>query len=97
MAKNQTPEQKFKKLFDMSNDESTTQGERDNAQRKWQAWLKRHGKKQIDISSILAQAERDEAAANPPPPPPPPPDPIHPYDDPAYNPATLMEESPADT
>ena len=92
MAKNQTPEQKFKKLFDLSNDEATTQGERESAQRKWQAWLKRHGKKQIDISAILAKAERDDEAANPPPPPPPPPDPIHPYDDPAYNPATLIEE-----
>ena len=74
MAKNETPEQNFKKLFDLSNDELTTQGERDNAQRKWQAWLKRHGKKTIDISAILAQAERDEAIANPPPPPRPPPD-----------------------
>jgi hypothetical protein len=88
MAKHLTPEQKFRRLFDLSNDESTTAHEREVAQRKWQKWLSEHGKKPIDISAILAQAERDDAAANPPPPP----DPPHPFDDPAYNPATLVED-----
>jgi hypothetical protein len=89
-----TPEQRFKKLFDLANDETTTQAERDAAQRKWREWLKRRGKKAIDVSAILAQAERDDAAANPPPPPPPPsragvP---HPFDGTKYDPATLVEQ-----
>jgi hypothetical protein len=88
-----TQEQKFKRLFDLSNDESTTPQERASAERKWREWLKRHDKKPIDVSSILAQAERDDAAANPPQPPQPPPGPpLHPFDDPAHNPATLVEE-----
>jgi hypothetical protein len=94
MAKGLTPEQRFKQLFDLSNDEATTPHEREVARRKWQEWLTRHGKKPIDISSILTQAERDDLAANPPPQPQPspPPDPIHPFDDPRFNPATLLEE-----
>jgi hypothetical protein len=93
MAKGPTPEQKFKKLFDLSNDEATTQAERDAAQGKWREWLKRHDKKPIDISAILAQAERDDAAAKPSSQPPP--DPRagkpHPFDDPKYDPASLIE------
>jgi Protein of unknown function (DUF3631) len=90
VAKAQTPAQRFKHLFDLSNDESTTPAERAAAARKCREWLKRHDKKSRDISSILAQAERDDAAANPPSPPPPPPP--NPFDDPTYNAATLVEE-----
>jgi hypothetical protein len=90
MAKGQTPEQKFKHLFNLSFDESTTPGERETAERKWRDWLKRRDKKPIDISAILAQAQRDDDAANPPPPPPPPPS--NPFNDPIYNAATLVEE-----
>jgi hypothetical protein len=84
-----TPEQRFKKLFDLANDETTTQAERDAAQRKWREWLKRRGKRAIDVSAILAQAERDDDAATPPPPPPRAGAP-HPFDDPKYDPATLV-------
>jgi hypothetical protein len=87
-----TPEQRFKKLFDLANDETTTQAERDSAQRKWREWLKRRGKKAIDVSAILAQADRDDAAANPPPPPPPYAGKPHPFDDPQHDPATLVEK-----
>lgn len=93
MAKNQTPEQRFKQLFVLSYDKSTTQAERDVAQRKWHEWLKRHGKEPIDIPSILAQAERDDEAAKPPPPQQPPP--VNPFaadDNSTFNPATLVEE-----
>ena len=92
MAKGQTQEQRFKQLFVLSLDESTTPGERETAQRKWREWLKRHGKKTSDVSAILAQAERD-AAANPPPPSQQPP-PANPFadDDTTFNPATLLEE-----
>ena len=70
MAKGQTPEQKFKHLYDLYLDESTTQGERDSAETKWRAWLKRHNKKSSDIPLILAKAVKDDDAANPRPPPP---------------------------
>ena len=98
MAKSPTPAQKFKRLFDLANDESTTAGEREAAQRKWREWLKRNDKKPVDISSILAQAERDDAAANPPTPPPDPRDSGatstggHVFDDPNHDPATLIEQ-----
>jgi hypothetical protein len=96
MTKNLTLEQRFKRLFDLSNDESTTPQERETAQRKWREWLKRHNRKAIDIGSILAQAARDDDAANPSPPPPTP-DPRasgdgHVFDDPTYNPAMLLED-----
>jgi hypothetical protein len=96
MSKRQTPEQRFKQLFVLSYDKSTTPGEREAAQRKWQEWLKRHEKEPIDIASILAQAERDDAAANPPAGPPPDPrdsggDGGHIFNDPNHNPATWVE------
>ncbi len=93
MAKGQTPEQKFKHLFVMSNDESTTRGERQVAERKWREWLKRHGKKPIDIPLILAQAVQDDDDASPPTPPPQQPA-ANPFaeDDSTFNPATLVEE-----
>ncbi len=95
MAKGPTPEQKFKKLFDLSWDQAATQGERDAAQRQCHVWLKRHGRKPIDVSAILAQAERDDErdakAAQPPPPAAPQGGAAHVFDDPKHDPATLIE------
>jgi hypothetical protein len=98
MAKGQTPEQKFKQLFNLSFDESTTQWERDTAQRKWREWLKRHNKTSNDIPLILAKAVQDDDAANPHPPPPDPRDhgaaspEGHPFDDANHDPASLIEQ-----
>jgi hypothetical protein len=98
VAKGQTPEQKFKHLYDLYLDESTTQGERDSAQRKWREWLKRHNKKSSDIPLILAKAVKDDDAANPHPPPPDPRDHgaaspgDHVFDDADHDPATMIEE-----
>jgi hypothetical protein len=84
--------QKFKDLYAMHTG-GATQGERDSAKRKVDAWLKRHEKTERDILSLLNQAFADAAAAAPPPPPPP--DPrdaaAHPFDDPAFNPASVVE------
>src|SRR5262249_41955336 len=56
------------------------------------AWLKRHEKTRADIPSILAQAVADDAAAQPPPPPSDPRDGApHPFDDPQFTPAGLVE------
>jgi len=91
MAKRQTPEQRFKQLFNVSNDESTTPQEREAAGRKCHEWLKRNGKKPIDIPEILAEAVKHDRAANPPPSSPSGPPPPNPYGD-SFNPATLVEE-----
>ena len=87
-----TPEQRFKQLFNLYLDESTTPGEREAAERKWRERLRRHGKKPSDISAILAQAEYDDAAARPPPPPSPAAPPSNLFEDSTFNPATLVEE-----
>jgi hypothetical protein len=63
MAKKSTPAQKFKRLFDLWVHPGTPAAERANAERKLDAWLKQHGKTRADISAILAEAERDAAAA----------------------------------
>jgi hypothetical protein len=87
-----TPEQRFKQLFNLSLDESTTQREREAAERKWREWLKRYDKKPIDIPEILADAVKHDKAANPPT------DPRdhggggHIFDDPNQDPATLIEK-----
>jgi hypothetical protein len=93
VAKSLTPEQKFKRLHDLANSYDPEKGpakENEAAERKWREWLKRHDKKPIDISSILAQAERDDDDANPPAGPPPDPrdsgDGGHIFDDPKHNP-----------
>src|SRR6516225_12292288 len=70
MAKS-TPAQTFKRIFDTWIHPGTQPGDRANAERKMDAWLKRHGKSRNDISSILAQAEADITAQRPPLPPPP--------------------------
>jgi hypothetical protein len=69
-----------------------TPDERATAERRMDAWLKRHGKTRIDIQSILVQAAKDDAAAQPPPPPSDPRDSApHPFDDPAFTPVGLVE------
>jgi hypothetical protein len=94
MAKS-TPAQTFKRIFDVWTHSGTQPGDRANAERKMDAWLKRHGKSRNDISSILAQAEADAAAQKPPPPPPPDPrdSAPHPFVDPKFNPVGLVYEA----
>jgi len=87
-----TPSQTFANIFKMWVDENTPQGERDNAERKLDAWLKRHGKTRGDIPVILAQAAADDAAAQPSPPPSDPRDHTsHPFDNSQFTPADLVE------
>ena len=91
MPRKTTPAQRFAQLFALFMN-GATQGEREAAGRKMDAWLKRNQKTRADIASILAQAVADDAAANPPPPPP---DPRaaapHPYKDRQFTPAGLVE------
>jgi hypothetical protein len=63
-----TPEQTFAKFFNLANDEAAPQHERDVAERKMAAWLKRHEKTKRDIQAILVKAAADDRAAQPPPP-----------------------------
>ena len=63
-----TPAQLFAKIFAVFMDNRASPGDRANAERKVDEWLKRHGKKNSDIPSILAQAAADDAATAPPPP-----------------------------
>jgi hypothetical protein len=64
MAKS-APAQTFKRIFDVWTHPGTQPGDRANAERQLNAWLKRHNKTRADISSILAQAEADIAAQKP--------------------------------
>jgi len=85
-----TPAQHFARIFALFTSGSTP-GERATAERKLDAWLKRHGKTRADIQSILVQAAADDAASNPPPPPSDPRDAQpHPYEDPQFTPAGLV-------
>src|SRR5258707_9503867 len=91
MPKNITPAQRFARIFALFTT-GAPQGERDAAERKLDAWLKQHGKTRADIPSTLIQAVADDAAAQPPPPPSDPRDDApHPFDDPAFTPAGLVE------
>jgi hypothetical protein len=93
VAQKSTAEQTFRSIFNLWVDENTPREERDVAGRKMDAWLRRRGKSRVDISSILAEAERDDAATNPSTPPPNPrASAPHPFDDPKYNPANLVED-----
>jgi hypothetical protein len=86
-----TPAQSFKALFDMAM--AGEEKERIEAEKKVRAWLKRNGKKPIDVSSILAQAVADDAAdeaAKQPPPPDPRGGAPHPYNDPRFTPVDLV-------
>jgi hypothetical protein len=88
-----TPSQTFANIFKMWVDKNTPPEERDNAERKLDAWLKRNDKTRSDISVILAQAAADAAAAQPSPPPSDPRDHTpHPFEDPQFTPADLVEE-----
>ena len=90
MAK-KTSAQHFAQLFALFT-AGATEGERAAAERKMDAWLKRHGKTRADIAAILVQAAADEAAAQPPPPRSDPRDAgPNPFDDPAFTPAGLVE------
>ena len=87
-----TPAQLFARIFALFMDTSAPPGERETAERKLDRWLKQHGKTRADIPSILAQAAVDDAAAQPPPPPSDPRDSApHPFDDPRFTPAGLVE------
>jgi hypothetical protein len=91
MAKKKTPAQHFAQLFALFT-AGATEGERAAAERKMDAWLKRHAKTRADITSILVQAAADEAAAQPPLPPSDPRDAAsNPFDDPQFTPAGLVE------
>jgi hypothetical protein len=90
MAK-KTQAQQFAQFFALFTG-GATEGERAAAERKMDAWLQRNGKTRADIPLILAQAVADDAAAAPPPPPSDPRDSApHPFDDPAFTPAGLVE------
>jgi hypothetical protein len=83
----QTPAQFFAKLFAQFIRKATP-----NAEHMMDEWLKRNGKTRADIQSILNQATADDAAAAPPPPPSDPRDDApHPFDDPQFTPAGLVE------
>jgi len=87
-----TPEQRFAQYFRVFIDKAAKPGERAEVERRMDVWLKRHGKVYSDIPAILAQAAADDLAANPPPPPSDPRDDApHPYDNPEYTPAGLVE------
>src|SRR5262249_10905927 len=75
-----TPAQRFAKIFAVFMDSRASPGDRANAERKVDEWLKRHGKKYSDIPSILAQAAADHAAIAPPPPDPRDTAPVEPVD-----------------
>ena len=55
-------------------------------------WLKNHGKTRGDIQALLAKAYADDLAQQPPPSPSDPRDDApHPFDDPQFTPAGLVE------
>ena len=88
-----TPEQTFTKLYNLANDPATPEHMRESAKCKMTEWLKRHGKTERDYPAIFAKAADDDKAQKPPPPPPP--DPRdgapHPFDNPEFTPAGLVE------
>jgi hypothetical protein len=91
MAKKKTPAQLFAHIFALFT-AGATEAERTAAERKMDAWLKRHGKTRIDIQSILIQAAKDDEAAQPPPPKSDPRDAAsNPFDSPEFTPAGLVE------
>jgi hypothetical protein len=86
-----TEAQRFHNIFKRWTS-GATEAERATAERKMDQWLAKNGKTRADISSLVAQAHADDLAANPPPPPPDPrADAPHPYEDPRFTPAGLVE------
>ena len=93
VAKKSTPEQTYTKLYRLAHDKAAPEHERESAKRKMAAWLKRHGKTEQDHPEIFTKAAADELAQQPPPPPSDPRDDApHPFDDPEFTPAGLVEE-----
>jgi hypothetical protein len=87
-----TPEQHFRDFFNMANDEAASQTERGEAEKAMARWLKRHGKTRRDIGAILLEAAKDDEKAKPSSPAPDPRDAApHPFDDPNFTPAGLVE------
>jgi hypothetical protein len=87
-----TPEQTFTKLYNLATDPATPEHERECAKRNMAAWLKRHGKTERDYPAIFAKAAVDDDAQRPPPPSTDPRDDApHPFDDPRFTPAGLVE------
>ncbi len=87
-----TPEQLFAKFYMMAKDKAASEHERDDAERKMAAWLKRHGKTERDYPAIFAKAAADDEAQKPPPPPSDPRDGESVQFDPSmHNPASLVE------
>jgi hypothetical protein len=90
MAKD-SPEQRFAKIFARFTS-GATEGERASAERQMDRWLKDHGKTRGDIQALLAKAYADDLARQPPPPPSDPRDGApHPFDNPEFTPAGLVE------
>jgi Protein of unknown function (DUF3631) len=86
-----TPAQRFHNLFKRWATGST-EAERATGEKKVDEWLARNGKTRADIAALLAEAHADELKANPPPPPPDPrADAPHPFEDPRFTPAGLVE------
>jgi hypothetical protein len=91
VAKKKTLAQNFQDIFRRWTNGSTPE-ERATGEKKADEWLKRQGKSRLDISAILAQAAADDAAAAPPPPPSDPRDTgPHPFNDPAFTVAGVVE------
>jgi hypothetical protein len=92
MAKS-TPEQIYTKLYRLAHDKAVEEHIGESARRKMAAWLKRYGKTEQDHPEIFAKAAADDKTQQPPPPPSDPRDDApHPYDDPKFTPAGLVEE-----
>jgi hypothetical protein len=86
-----TPAQRFHNIFKRWTN-GATKAERATGEKKMDEWLAKNGKTRADISSIIAQAVADELAADPAPPPSDPRNAApHPYADPQFTPAGLVE------
>jgi hypothetical protein len=87
-----TPAQRFSKIFATFIDPATPPNLRANAERAMDRWLKDRWKTRADIKAVLAEAQADDIAAQPPPPPSDPRDDApHPFDNPKFTPAGLVE------
>jgi hypothetical protein len=86
-----TPAQRFHDIF-RNWTSGANEHVRGEAEKKMDAWLAKNNKTRADISSIVADAVADDLKANPPPPPSDPRDAApHPFEDPAFTPAGLVE------
>jgi Protein of unknown function (DUF3631) len=86
-----TPAQRFQNIFKQWTSGATVHV-RTTAEKKMDEWLARNGKTRSDISALVAEAVADDLKANPPPPPSDPRDGApHPFDNPRFTPAGLVE------